>query len=86
MRFPHLMWAIAREGFKQYELAARLDQSESHFSRCLSGRAEFSDRERALLAALLTYPESWLFREIVPPRREILVQQDSAPVAEELTA
>jgi transcriptional regulator with XRE-family HTH domain len=67
MKFPNLEWAIDQQRFAHYEVAAEADMSPSTFSRCLSGRVEFSAEERGKIASLLGYPATWLFQEIVPP-------------------
>jgi hypothetical protein len=69
MRFPHLVWAIGQKRRAHYEAAAEAGASESRFSRCLAGRAEFSSLERQKLAAFLGYPADWLFQQIRPPER-----------------
>jgi hypothetical protein len=69
MKFPNLAWAAAADGLAHYQMAAGAGMSESDFSRCLNGRAEFSGAEREKLAAILGYPEAWLFQEVVPPAR-----------------
>jgi len=76
MEFPNLIWAASRRGLTQYQLAASANMSESRFSRCLSGRAEFTSGERQGLASRLSYPEDWLFQEVSPPesKRSILDQ------------
>ena len=68
MRFPNLVWAIAQRRQAHYETAAEVGMSESRFSRCLSGRAEFSPEERQRLTDVLDYPDAWLFREVTPPQ------------------
>lgn len=67
MKFPNLEWAIDRQRFAHYEVAADADLSPSTFSRCLSGRADFPAGARQKIANLLGYPEEWLFQEPVPP-------------------
>jgi hypothetical protein len=69
MRYPNLAWAARQHGLTHYRVAAGVGLSESKFSRGLTGRLEFTDEERENLAALLCYPASWLFQEIVPPER-----------------
>jgi hypothetical protein len=69
MKFPSLIWSIGQHRLAHYQVATSADMSESRFSRCLSGRAAFSAEERARIAALLGYPEQWLFAEITPPPR-----------------
>ena len=69
MKFPNLAWAIREDGLHNYHVAAAIDLSESRFSRCLTGRSEFSSEDREKLAAFLRYPSTWLFQEIVPPKR-----------------
>jgi helix-turn-helix protein len=69
MKFPNLSWATHQGGLTHYRVAARVGMSESKFSRCLTGRSEFSQEERSRLAAVLQYPQAWLFQEIVPPER-----------------
>jgi hypothetical protein len=68
MKFPNLIWAIGRQRWTHYQTASAVGMSESRFSRCLTGRFEFSQEECAKLAAVLQYPQAWLFREIVPPK------------------
>ena len=67
MRFPNLIWAIENARLRHYELADRLGIETSRFSRCLRGRFDFSAPERKSIAAILSYPEKWLFREPSPP-------------------
>jgi hypothetical protein len=69
MKFTNLIWAIAQQHRAHYQAAAEGGMSESRFSRCLSGRAEFSDEERRKLSVFLGYPETWLFQEVSPPAR-----------------
>ena len=70
MRFPNLAWAARQNGLTHYRVAAGIEVSESKFSRCLTGRLDFTDEEREKLASFLNYPVSWLFQEIAPPERK----------------
>jgi hypothetical protein len=67
MKFPNLVWAIGECRLAHYQAAAEAGVSETRFSRCLSGRAEFSQQEKEKLATFLAYPVAWLFQEIIPP-------------------
>ena len=67
-KFPKLLWAASQRRLVQYELAAAVQMTETRFSRCLSGRAKFSDNERVGLEALLGYPAAWLFQDLTPPK------------------
>jgi hypothetical protein len=67
MKFTNLIWAIAQRHATHYQAAAEGNISESRFSRCLGGRAEFTEEERRKLSVFLGYPESWLFQEFIPP-------------------
>ncbi len=67
MKFPNLAWAIAHRRFAQYEVGDAIGKRESAFSRAVNGRVEFTSEERAKIAVLLGFPETWLFQEIVPP-------------------
>jgi hypothetical protein len=69
MKFPNLVWASSHDRLANYQVAAAAKMSESRFSRCLSGRAEFSEKERIRLANCLGYPEAWLFQQVEPPAR-----------------
>jgi hypothetical protein len=69
MKFPNLAWAIREDGLHNYHVAAAVDLSESKFSRCLTGRAEFSSEDKEKLSTFLRHPSAWLFQEIVPPKR-----------------
>jgi hypothetical protein len=68
MKFPHLVWAIGQKRCAHYGAAAAAGASESRFSRCLVGRAEFSSVEQQKLAAFFGYPAEWLFQEVNPPK------------------
>lgn len=67
MEYPNLGWAIGQRRLAHYEVAARVDMSESHFSRCLG--TCFSLQEQQKLASSLGYPVAWLFQKVSPPRR-----------------
>jgi hypothetical protein len=69
MEYPNLGWAIGQRRLAHYEVAVRVDMSESRFSRCLSGRTCFSVQEQQKLASALGYPVAWLFQKVSPPRR-----------------
>jgi hypothetical protein len=66
MRFANLLWALSTDERPHYRIAAAIGCSEARFSRCLSGRASFSDSERKRLAGVLGYRESWLFHMVKP--------------------
>ena len=70
MKFPNLIWAIARRRLAHYELAVAAELTETKFSKGLNGRVEFSPEERLRIAKVLGYEQDWLFQEIVPPARE----------------
>jgi hypothetical protein len=67
MKYPLLVWALSRIQVPHYAAAASAGITESRFSRCLSGRADFSAEEMERLVHLLGYPHYWLFQEVVPP-------------------
>ena len=69
MRYPNLVWASSHDRLANYQVAAAAGMSDSRFSRCLSGRSEFSREERIKLAKCLGYPEVWLFQPVQPPAR-----------------
>ena len=69
MEYPNLGWAIGQRRLANYEVAARVDMSESRFSRCSSGRTCSSLQEQQNLASCLGYPVSWLFQKVSPPHR-----------------
>jgi hypothetical protein len=69
MKYPNLSWAIAERGVTHYQVAAEANMSPTRFSRCASGRSEFSSGERLALASYLGYPSAWLFQEMSPPKR-----------------
>lgn len=68
MRFPNLAWAIKENRFTHYRLAAALGMGETKFSRAMNGLQDFTSGERKKLSQVLGYPETWLFREVVPPK------------------
>lgn len=68
MHYPNLLWAVRQNG-SQFRLAALLGESESWLSRRLTGRREFSDEDRDLVARALGYPAEWLFATPTPPAR-----------------
>jgi transcriptional regulator with XRE-family HTH domain len=67
MKFPHIAWAVSKRGLAQYRLAALVGCSEARLSRCLSGRSDFREDERAAISRTLGLPEAWLFQEVAPP-------------------
>lgn len=69
MRYPNLAWACSQARLANYEVAAAAQMSESRFSRCLTGRFEFSQEEKTRVAKCLGYPETWLFQTVQPPAR-----------------
>jgi hypothetical protein len=73
MRFPNVVWAMAHRRLPQYSLAVIIERSEARLSRCLSGRADFTDNERAAISQALGFPETWLFEEVVPPSGPVSV-------------
>ena len=68
MRFPNLVWAVAQRRMAHYELALVVNMGESRFSRAVNGRIEFSTEQREMITQALGYPETWLFREVIPPK------------------
>ena len=68
MRFPNLVWAVAQQRMAHYQLALAVNMGESRFSRAVNGRIEFSPEQREKITQVLGYPETWLFREVVPPK------------------
>lgn len=79
MHFPNLLWAIRQAG-SQFQLAAKLDESESWISRRLTGRCDFSAEDRERVAQALGYPTSWLFQTPTPPTRQTQTQLETAGV------
>ena len=69
MRFPNLNWALTGRRIPNYRLAHILERSESRISRALRGLTEFTPEERARIAEVLGYPESWLFQGVRLPRQ-----------------
>jgi transcriptional regulator with XRE-family HTH domain len=69
VKFPNLAWAIHERG-SQFQFAAQLGESESWVSRRLTGRVEFTAKERQRVAHELGYPVDWLFQILVPPTVE----------------
>jgi Helix-turn-helix len=67
MNFPNLAWAIRAKHWPNRKLAAAIDCSEAHISRCMNGHTQFSSEERGLIAQVLGYPERWLFAEPSAP-------------------
>jgi len=67
MRFPNLAWAIADRGLTNYKLAEAINISEARFSRCVSGRLQFTDQERSKISKTLKYSAGWLFAPPSPP-------------------
>jgi hypothetical protein len=67
MKYPNLIWAIGQRRYAHYEVARAAAMTESRFSRCLSGRFEFSGEEQREISALLDYSRDWLFAKITPP-------------------
>jgi hypothetical protein len=67
MKYPNLSWAIAERRLTHYQVAAEANMSPTRFSRCASGRSQFSASERLTLASCLGYPAAWLFEEVSPP-------------------
>jgi hypothetical protein len=57
MKFPNLVWAAGQNRWAHYQIAAFADMSESRFSRCLSGRADFSSEEQRKLSMLSGIPQ-----------------------------
>lgn len=80
MKFPNLSWAGSQSRLANYQVAAIASMSESRFSRCLTGRTEFSSDERERLARYFGYPEEWLFQQVNPPARLDAVMRDAAEV------
>jgi hypothetical protein len=62
----NLMTAIRVRRFRSYEVARACRISESRFSRALHGRSELRAEERQAVAALLGFPECWLFVHEAP--------------------
>jgi hypothetical protein len=71
MKYHNLSLAIAERRLTHYQVAAEANMSPTRFSRCASGRSEFSSGERLTLAGYLGYPAAWLFEEVSPPPRRI---------------
>ena len=80
MKFPNLVWAVGENRLAHYQTAIAIDMSESRFSPCLSGRADFSSEEQRKLSILLRYPAAWLFQEMNPPAR--MLRKSAAREAE----
>lgn len=69
MKFANLLWAITNDGRKHYRLALAIGCSEIRFSRCISGRSNFTQSEQEKMAGVLGYSREWLFRKMKPPVR-----------------
>jgi hypothetical protein len=69
MKFANVLWAITNDGRKHYRLAMAMGCTEIRFSRCLSGRSNFTSEEQGKLAQVLGYSREWLFRKVKPPAR-----------------
>jgi hypothetical protein len=69
MKFANLLWAITNDGRKHYRLAIAMGCSEVRFSRCLSGRSDFTLEEQREIAGVLGYSSEWLFRKTKAPIR-----------------
>jgi len=67
VKFPNLVWAINDQRMAHYQAAAKAGMGESRFSRCLSGRSEFTSEEQRKIGSCLGYPATWLFQEVSPP-------------------
>lgn len=81
VRYPNLAWAINERHRAHYQAAAEVGMSESRFSRCLTGRSEFSSEDRKTIAKLLDYPEDWLFRKADPPSNTAIEDRPLATVS-----
>ena len=86
MLFPNLCWACSQARRANYEVAAEAEISESRFSRCLSGRFEFTQEEKVKIAKCLGYPTTWLFQTVEPPARTSCESSDCIGVGRTGTA
>ncbi len=86
MIFPNLSWACSEARLANYEVAAATEISESRFSRCLSGRFEFTQEEKVKIAKCLGYPNTWLFQTVEPPARTNSESNDCVGVGRTGTA
>lgn len=68
--FTNLLWALRDRSIPHYRAAIAIGMSESRFSRALRGLAAFTTEEQSKMAALVGYPESWLFAKVRPPRTQ----------------
>jgi hypothetical protein len=68
MKFPNLVWAIDDRRLACYELASAIKVERTRLSRCMNGQFTFAPHEKARIAEVLGYAESWLFAEPRPPR------------------
>jgi len=66
MKYPNLVWAISDRRLAHYELAQRADMEPSRFSRCITGRFDFTPNERTRISEVLSLDESWLFLQPAP--------------------
>lgn len=66
MKFPNLVWSIRFRRLAHYQLAMRVEMEPSRFSRCLTGRFDFSSPERRRVSQILGFNERWLFCEPIP--------------------
>lgn len=71
MKFANLLWAVANDGRPHYKIALSAGLGEARFSRCLSGRSQFTSEERERVAGALGYSLDWLFTEIRVPRQSV---------------
>lgn len=66
MKYPNLVFAIAKRRFAHYEIAVAVGMSEWRFSRCLNGRSSFAPHEKTRIAEALNYDIAWLFESVIP--------------------
>lgn len=81
MKFPNLEYAISLRRLKQWEVAQAAGITEWRFSRSLNGRSEFTPIERAHVADVLKFDQTWLFEAPKPPKSRILENETTAVMA-----
>lgn len=68
--FVNIKSALLLRSMRQFELARKLEVSESFLSLIIAGRREASPAIRQKAASLLCAPEDWLFKDVAMPSIE----------------